>query len=117
MTIGTHNKDGLIAGDYPLKAEQININGPAEFKRGDVLALTREGQPVLVNSAATDGTGQVVGIACDDVAVATNATGICTMYIKGEFNKRFLRFGGKDTADIHHRRMTEIGLLVRETRV
>ena len=117
MTIGRHDKDGLIAGDYPLKAGQMSITGPAEFKRGDVLALTNEGQPVLVNSAAAGNARLAVGIACDDVSVAENATGICTMFIKGEFNKRFLRFGGTDTADRHHRRMTEIGLLVRETRV
>lgn len=117
MTIGTVERDGLIAGDYPLKADEISLTGPAELKRGDVLGFTNAGQLTLVNSSATNGSQFAVGIACDDITVADGTTAVCTMFIKGEFNKRFLRFGGTDTAETHKRRMTEIGLLVRETRV
>jgi len=115
--LGTFKPDGLIAGDFPTKAQEITLTGPADFKRGDVLGQAEDGTYALVDSAATDGTQAVVGIVCDDVTVSDGATAVSTMYIKGEFNRRFLRFGGTDTVDNHIRRMTDISLIVRSTRV
>jgi hypothetical protein len=116
-TIGVFKPDGLIAGDFPTEVQGISITGPAEIKRGDVLGVTDVGNCVLVDSTASDGSQEVVGIACDDVIVEDGLTATSSMYIKGEFNHRFLRFGGTDTVDNHIRRMTDISLIVRTTRI
>ena len=123
MTIGKLERDGLIAGNYPLVAAEVVVrgsatNGVTEFKRGDVIALINGTTPALVNSAAatTDGR-RAVGIMCDNVAASAGEQRVTTMYIKGEFNHRALRFGGTDTSANHMRHMTEIGLIVRETRI
>ena len=123
MVIGRLERDGLIAGNYPLVAMEVIVSGPAtsgitEFKRGDVIALVNGTTPALVDSAstATDGT-RAVGIMCDNVVVNAGEQKTTTMYIKGEFNHRALRFGGSDTPADHIRHMTEIGLIIRETRV
>lgn len=121
MTIGSVERGGLIAGDYPLKAQAVVVQGPTgtgitEFKRGDVVALNANGSPVLVDSVVT-GSEKAVGIMTDDVVANADEEVTTTMYVKGEFNKRYLNFGGSDTADDHIRHMTEIGLLIRETRI
>jgi len=116
-TVGTFKPDGLIAGDFPTEVQEISITGPAEIKRGDVLGATDDGNYILVDSTATDGSQSVVGIACDDVVVEDGTTAVSSMYIKGEYNRRFLRFGGTDTVETHIRRMTDISLIVRGTRI
>ena len=115
--LGSFKPDGLIAGDFPTEAQEIRISGPAEFKRGDVIALNNNANYVLARSSANDGSQRAIGIICDDITVASGSTAVGVMYIKGEFNQRFLRFAGNDTADMHLRRMTEIGLIIRPTRI
>jgi len=120
-TIGKVERGGLIAGNYPLEAAAVIVQGPTgtgtiEFKRGDVVALNEDGAPVLVDSAVT-GAENAVGIMTDNVVANADEEITTTMYIKGAFNKRYLNFGGTDTADTHIRRMTEIGLIIRETRI
>ncbi len=114
--LGEMTRDVLIAGDYPVKAETITITGPAEFMRGDVVGVTSDGAYALVDSSKSDGTQNPIGVMCDAVTVPEGETAVATMYIKGEFAIRGLRFSGTDTAEKHRRRMTEIGLLVRETK-
>ena len=115
--LGEFKPDGLIAGDFPTVAMEITVTGPAEFKRGDVIAQTGNETYVLVNSTGTGGARLPVGIICDNITVVNGTTSKTTMYVKGEFNRRFMRFGGTDTADTHMRRMTEIGLIIRGTRI
>ena len=116
--LGRFEPDGLIAGDFPTEAQEITITGPADFKRGDVLGIiASNGRYVLADSTANDGSQNVVGIVCDDVTVADGAKAVSNMFIKGEFSHRHLRFGGDGNADPHLRRMTEISLIVRKTRV
>ena len=117
MTIGSTKRDGLIAGNYPLAAKEITITGPAEFKRGDVVGAITTGGYALADSTATNGSQNVIGIMTDDIVAESGASVVTTMYVKGEFNQRQLRFGGTDTVENHRRRMTEIGLLIRETRI
>jgi len=117
MVLGHMERDGLIAGGFPTVAQPINLIGPAEFKRGDVLGLTNNGVYVLVDSTADDGSQNAIGIVCDDITIEDETIVVSNMYIKGEFNRRFLQFGGTDTADTHKRRMTEISLIIRETRI
>ena len=126
MIVGTFERDGLIAGDYPLKVEEVTMYGtdagePTKFKRGDVVALIdgENGEmPALVEfGSTTSGGSKVVGILTENVTVDPGQFAVTTMFIKGEFNRRFLRFGGNDTYEKHKRRMTEIGLLIRETRI
>ena len=122
MIIGNTKPDGLIAGTYPVVAVAITITGatpnaPTEFRRGDVVGVTTEGIYALANSSATNGSQNVVGIICDDIKVESGETAVSTMYVRGEFNIRLLRFGGSDTVETHSRRMIEIGLIPRETRV
>ena len=115
--IGKFTPDGLIAGDFPLEAQEITIVGPADFKRGDVIGIDGDGAYALADSTATNGLQNPIGIICDNVIVGTGESKVATMYVKGEFNRRFLQFGGTDNADIHLRRMTEIGLIIRETKI
>jgi len=117
MQIGELKRDGLIAGDYPTEVQEVTLTGPVELKRGDVLGINADGVVALVDSTAADGTQNAIGIACDDITVVDNETAVSNMYIKGAFAKRHLRFGGTDTVDTHIRRMTEIGLIPRTTRI
>ena len=125
MLIGNVTRDNLIAGDYPLKAVEIIINGPTtgktEFKRGDVIAQLSEGSYALVDTATaeTDGdnaAGVPIGIITDNVTINADEQLTTMMYVKGEFNLRSLNFGGTDTISTHSRRMIEIGLIPREPR-
>ena len=116
-TIGTFDPKGLIAGDFPTETQEIVLTGPADFKRGDVIAQADNGSYALVNSAGTGRAALAIGIICDDIVVETGAASRAVMYIKGEFNQRYLVFGGVDTVDDHLRRMTEIGLIPRGTRI
>ena len=115
--LGEFKPDGLIAGDFPTVSMEITVAGPAEFRRGDVIAQTGDETYALVDSTGTSGAELPVGIVCDDFSVDDAATTKSTMYVKGEFNQRFMRFGGADTADTHMRRMTEIGMIIRGTRI
>ncbi|MDR1703599.1 MAG: head decoration protein [Clostridiales bacterium] len=115
--LGSVERNGLIAGDYPTKTEAITITGPAEFKRGDVVGVTDAGVYALADSSKSDGSQNAVGIICDDIIVEDGATAESVMYVKGEFINRFLQFGGTDTADKHKRHMTAIGLIVRDSKV
>jgi len=117
LSLGEFKPDGLIAGDFPTVTMEITVAGPAEFKRGDVIAQTGDNEYALVDSAGADGAELPIGIICDDFNVDNGATTKSTMYVKGEFNRRFMRFGGTDTADTHMRRMTEIGMIIRGTRI
>ena len=116
-TLGKHEPDGLIAGDFPTEAQEITIADPAEFRRGDVLGIVAgTGRYVLADSSASDGSQGAAGIACDDVAVADGASAVSNMFVKGDFSYGRLRFGGDGSPDPHLRRMTEIGLIVRKTK-
>ena len=115
--IGVSIPDGLHAGDASLEAQQITVTGPAELKRGDVVAFSDNETIVLAESTRTDGGQHAVGIMCHDVRADEGEAITTTMYVKGAFNQRRLRFGGADTIEKHLRRMTEIGLIVRESRV
>ena len=117
MELGRAERDNLIAGDFPTKAQEITITGPAEFLRGDVIAQLGDNSFALVDSSGADGAELAIGIICDNITVEDGITTKSTMYVKGEFIQRALRFGGDDTADTHKRRMTEIGLLIRPTRI
>lgn len=110
--LGELKRDGLIAGDYPTEVQEITLTGPAEFKRGDVIAQNDDGEYELVVGDAL-----AIGIICEDITVGDDEITKTTMYVKGEFNQRFLQFGGDDTVETHKRRMTEIGLIPRPTRV
>ena len=126
MMIGNVTRDNLIAGDYPLKAVEIIINGPTtgktEFKRGDVIAQLSDGSYALVDTTVATETngdsaaGIPIGIITDNVTINADEQLITTMYVKGEFNLRILNFGGTDTISTHSRRMIEIGLIPREPR-
>jgi len=115
--LGEHIPDNLIAGDFPTEVQAIAVTGPVEFLRGDVIAQTGDNMYALVDSSGSDGANLAIGIICDAITVADGETAVANMYIKGEYNQRALRFGGTDTADTHLRRMTEIGLIIRGTRI
>ena len=115
-TLGTFEPKGLIAGDFPTVVQEIILTGPVTFLCGDVVAEV-DGVHSLVDSAGAGNAALAVGIICDDIVVDDGITTKANMYIKGEFNHRFLRFGGSDTSDDHRRRMREIGLIIRETRI
>ena len=114
--LGRMERNGLIAGDFPTKAQEITVTGPAEFLRGDVVGITDDGVYALVDSTKTDGTQIPIGVICDSITIEDGLKAVSNLYVKGEFARRFLRFGGSDTADTHMRRMTEIGLLIRDTK-
>ena len=116
-TLGTLERDGLIVGGFPTVSQGITLTGPAEFKRGDVVGQNEDSVIKLVDSTATDGSQNVIGIICDDITVADGETAENTIYVKGEFARRFLQFGGTDTADTHLRQMTKDGMIIRSTRV
>jgi len=119
MTIGKMTPDNLIAGSFPLVAVPVTVLGTeaVELKRGDVVALV-DGMAVLVDSQSASNGGQLAcGIMSEDVTTEAGQQKTAAMYVKGEFNIRAMRFGGNDTIETHCRRMTEIGLIPRETRI
>lgn len=126
MVIGNVTRDNLIAGDYPLKAVEIIVDGPAtgktKFKRGDVIAQLSDGSYELVDKTAAaeaggdSAVGVPIGIITDNISINAGEQLTTTIYVKGEFNSRALNFGGTDTISTHSRRMIEIGLIPREPR-
>jgi len=116
-SLGELERDNLIVGSFPTVVMEIELTGPIEFKRGDVIAQLDDGTYALVDSSGTSGIENPIGIICDNIKVLEDITTKATMYVKGEYNERALNFGGDDTAETHKRRMTEIGLIVRKTSV
>jgi hypothetical protein len=110
-------RQGLMAGGYPTVTRPVTLTGPIAFKRGDVIGMTDAGALALVDSTKTDGTQNAVGVICDDISVEDGATVETAIYVKGAFVNRFLNFGGSDTVEQHMRRMTEIGLIVKNSQV
>lgn len=104
--VATNNFNNLIAGDYPLKAEEITIKAP--FKLGDVVAFDKDGNIKL--AGASD---KVSGIIPRDIDASPEKPKVITMFIKGEFNESRLRFAEGTDIEKHRRRMVEIGLLTR----
>jgi hypothetical protein len=114
--LGSVTRDGLIAGDYPIKTAEIRVTGPASFKRGDVVGRkTSDGSYALVNSAKSDGTQAPVGIVCQEITAEADEEAVGAMYVKGEFAAGHLTFGGTDTVEKHRAAMTAIGLIPRGT--
>lgn len=106
MTISTQEYKNLIAGNYPLKFEEVSVS--TTFKLGDVVAFDTNG--VLKLAGESD---SVVGIMTRAVSGTTNEPVVATMAVKGEFNENRLNFAEGSSINTHKRRMTEIGLLTR----
>lgn len=115
MEIGNFDRDNLVIGGFPTITQEINLTGKAEFKRGDVVGKSLDGNIALVDSSKTDGTENVAGIICDDISVLDGETKKVCIYIKGAFSQRHLNFGGSDTVLNHKDYMNKIGLIVKET--
>ena len=115
--IGSVQRETLIIGTYPTIAQELIVDGEAEFLRGDVVVKAPGGSVALADASAAGGPVPYMGIICDDFTVAAGETAVTAMYVKGVFNRRALRFAAGTTADDLRDDMAAIGLIVRETRV
>jgi hypothetical protein len=113
--LGKMEYDNLIAGDTPTKTMEIVIKNPCEFKRGYVIGKTEDEDFKLVDSTATDGSENPIGIITDDIKVEDGETKTTTMYISGDFSRRRVVFGGTDTYENHESSMAKVGLILRRT--
>ena len=115
--IGSIDRETLVIGTYPTTTQEITVEGEEEFIRGDVVYISPDGSITLADVTHGNAAIPCFGIICDDFTVADGETAVTTMYIKGEFNRRSLRFAEGTTADDLKHVMTTIGLIIRETRV
>jgi len=106
MVISKLERDGLIAGNFPLVT--IAVATSNSVKRGEVISINDEFKVVAV-----DANNPVRGIVADDVETDSETT--VNVYIKGEFAERHLIFPEGNTIDNHRTRMLEIGLITRQT--
>lgn len=115
MELGTYKSDNLIAGDYPTVVDEIELVGPASFKRGDVVGISNNKVVKLVDSSSNDGSEVPVGIITENISLEENEKVISTIYIKGEFSVRHVNFGGNNTFKDHKNKMNNIGLILKHT--
>jgi len=99
-TEDTFTPDNLVAGDAPVRAEDVTITG-GNFPRGTVLGrITATG--LLTESATGAGDGSEVPVAI--LAKDTDASGgdvEAPVYRAGDFNERALTIGtGHDVASV-----------------
>lgn len=95
---GTYTPDNLLAGDKPVRCENIKIAEGEDLVRGSVLGVRGNAyddteEYVLSVRAATDGSQTPVGILAIDVDATDAAVSGVPMYREGDFNVRALTFG------------------------
>lgn len=92
-TEGTYSPDNLIAGDAPLRAEDVTIENGQNLTRGAVLGkVTGSGEYKLSATAAGDGSETPVAILAKDTDASGGAVE-APVYIAGDFNERSLTLG------------------------
>ena len=97
---GTFTPDNLIAGDKPVRAEDVTIISGQDLARGAVLGrITASGKYTLSLSAAGDGSQTPVGILANDVDATGGDVAGVPMYREGDFNERALILGTGHTLD------------------
>ena len=106
----TYTPDNLIAGGFPLTTGGMTIATGQVLPRGSVLGeKTADGQGVLCDSAAADGTEAPSCILAEDVDT-TAGVAEAPVYLSGEFNEAALAFGGTDTIDTHRKALRDLSL-------
>ncbi len=110
----TYTPDNLIAGDYPLVTGEVTIASGQNLQRGAVLGrITTSGECVLVDSAATDGSENPVGVLAEDCDASAAAKSHVPYYLAGEFNESALIFGGSDTAATHRDALRALNIYLK----
>jgi hypothetical protein len=106
----TYTPDNLIAGGFPLTTGGITVASGQILSRGAVLGeKTADGQGVLVDSTAVDGSENPYCILAEDVDASAAAVE-APVYLSGEFNEDALAFGGTDTIATHRAALRDLSL-------
>lgn len=97
----TNNEDGLIASGFPLRTTSVVVSTGQNLTRGAVLGRKdADGQYILSDSGAADGSEAIRAILAEDVD-ATAADKTAVAYLTGTFNQHKLTFGpGHDPATV-----------------
>jgi NDP-sugar pyrophosphorylase family protein len=99
-TIGTSERDNLIAGCLDLVTESVKIGASQTIKRGTVLGVvTLSGDYVIVDATAIDGSEVVEAIAAEAVTTGAGESATIVAYLMGEFAINALEVGSGVAAD------------------
>jgi hypothetical protein len=114
-TIGKFTPDNLIAGDYPIKAEEITLVSGQNLVRGALLGqITTGGKYALSLSTASDGSQTPCAILADTTDASLGDI-VCVAYRKGEFNKNAMTFGAAHTFATVKDALFKIGIILRDS--
>lgn len=116
----TTGADNLFAGTQvqPVVADEVVLDKSIAdvVLRGTALGkITASGTYVPVDSAAEDGSADIVAILAETVTVAAAANKPAPAYFTGEFNQNALVFGGSDTFEDHKDAARARGIFMKNT--
>jgi len=98
--LATHERDNLIAGDFPLVTEGVTILDGQILTRGSLLGrITASGKYILSLSGAGDGSEVPRAIVIDKDVEPSGADEETGVYITGEFAEGEIIFGAGHDAD------------------
>ena len=98
--LATHNRDNLIAGDFPLVTEGVTILDGEVLTRGSLLGrITATGKYVLSLSGSSDGSQVPRAILIDKDVEPSGSDQEAGVYITGEFADGEVIFGTGHDAD------------------
>lgn len=99
-TIGTLERDNLIAGCLDLVTEPVTIGENQTIKRGTALGVVSVGGAyVIVDATATDGSEVLEAIAAEPAVTGAGETKTIVAYLMGEFAINAIEVGSGVAAD------------------
>lgn len=114
-SIGTYSPDNLIAGDYPLKGDEVTLESGQNLTRGALLGkVTASGEYKLSASGAGDGSETPVSVLAVDTDASASAYK-AVAYFKGEFNKNAMTFGTGHTYASVKAALMQKGIILRDS--
>ena len=113
--VGEQKFDELIYDDkIPFVTKSVVIKeGQGILARGTVLGITADGEAVVVDSSATDGSQEADCILADTIDT-TGETVTYVAYASGRFNRKALIVGGTDDVEVHEGRLRGLGIYLKD---
>lgn len=113
--VGEHKFDELIYDDkIPFVTKSVVLKeGQGILARGTVLGITTDGEAVVVDSSATDGSQEADCILADTIDTTDEAV-TYVAYASGRFNRKALIVGGTDDVEVHEGRLRGLGIYLKD---
>lgn len=113
--VGEQKFDELIYDDkIPFVTKSVVLKeGQGILARGTVLGITADGEAVVVDSSATDGSQEADCILADTIDTTDEAV-TYVAYASGRFNRKALIVGGTDDVEVHEGRLRGLGIYLKD---